>query len=48
MEEVDFSGVLPNYLGNQVYIEFGASEGNPVAPLFVGGDSTSLQVTPIE
>ena len=43
MEDVDFSRVLPNYLGNQVYIEFGASEGNPVAPLFIAGDSKSLQ-----
>jgi len=43
MEEVDFSRVALNYLGNQVYIEFGASEGNPLAPLFLAADTASLQ-----
>ena len=43
MEEVDFSGVKPNPQGQLQYIMFGANGGNPLSPMFIAGDDTSLQ-----
>ena len=43
MEETDFSGVKPNPQGQLQYIMFGANGGNPLSPMFIAGDDTSLQ-----
>jgi hypothetical protein len=43
MEEVDMSAVQKNPWGQLQYIQFGASGGNPLSPMFIAGDDTSLQ-----
>lgn len=40
LEEVDFSGVLPDHEGKKVLTFFGASEGNPVAPIYISKDDS--------
>ena len=40
MEDVDFSGVLPNYDGKKVLTYFGSEGGNPLAPMYITNDNS--------